>query len=507
MNFRLSFLRGLLTLAGLAIAFFSLEFFLEWNRLGRPDLADLTWAGTNNAKLVDVLSPMARAYNNILAILLATIGLAIPLTANMHTPKLIDMFLRDRVNQVMLGCFAFGAAHVLWADYLIGPTFAPVWVYRLAVLGALLGWLALVPYFYYVVRFLDPSNILVRLKDEIVRVVERAARGKVTPDAAHDVVRERLHHLGTIILKAIDRADRSVALEGVWWLKRLLDVYGDRKASLPPAWFHVERKDFIGMSDEAIGLVNEEHTWFEHRVMTQVFLAYQNALAKTQDVISSLSDAARIIAAHAAQRGDDNALALAVRFFNNYLREAIKRKDLHAVYDLFYQYRLLADALRDHGPLLEQIGGHFRYYSGLAAAAGLDFVPKIVAFDFIWVISRAYEAHSPAAPALLDQLLTLDHRGDADPRLLVLKAKLTLGGFFREHGLGAEEARLRENLKGVPAAELDKAERELLTLTERSFWEVTDRQVRFEWIEPVRRGYVRAFIESVRGFKGMRDEG
>ena len=43
---------------------------------------------------------MARAYNNVLAMLIATIGLAIPLTANMHTPKLIDMFLRDRINRV-----------------------------------------------------------------------------------------------------------------------------------------------------------------------------------------------------------------------------------------------------------------------------------------------------------------------------------------------------------------------------------------------------------------------
>src|SRR5919199_787242 len=146
---------------------------------------------------------MARAYNNVLAILLATIGLAIPLTANMHTPKLIDMFLRDRVNQVMLTFFA--------------------------------------------------------------------------PGDAHDLIQDRLQHLGTIILKAVDRGDRSVAREGIWSLKRLLDDYGERKRRLPAAWFAVQRKDFVGMSAEAIALVNADRTWFEHRVMTQVFLAYQAA--------------------------------------------------------------------------------------------------------------------------------------------------------------------------------------------------------------------------------------
>src|SRR5262249_44676598 len=97
------FLRGFLLAISLIVVFFGGEFFWEWMSLGRPGFGDISWAGTDNRKLIDVLSPFARAYNNILGMLLATIGLAIPLTANMHTPKLIEMFLRDRVNQIVLG--------------------------------------------------------------------------------------------------------------------------------------------------------------------------------------------------------------------------------------------------------------------------------------------------------------------------------------------------------------------------------------------------------------------
>src|SRR3954464_2148142 len=114
------------------VALFGAEFFAEWARAGYPALRDMSWAGINNAKLVDILSPMARAYNNVLAMLLATIGLAIPLTASMHTPKLIDMFLRDRINRVVLCFMALGAAHVLWVDYMIGPQFAPTWAIAVA---------------------------------------------------------------------------------------------------------------------------------------------------------------------------------------------------------------------------------------------------------------------------------------------------------------------------------------------------------------------------------------
>src|SRR4029079_12837050 len=129
---------------------FGLEFFLEWRRAGAPGAGDMSWAGINNAKLVDIMSPMARAYNNVLAMLLATIGLAIPLTANMHTPKLIDIFLRDTINRVVLTFMALGAAHVLWVDYMIGPKFAPTWAVGIAVYLAIAGWIILIPYFFYV---------------------------------------------------------------------------------------------------------------------------------------------------------------------------------------------------------------------------------------------------------------------------------------------------------------------------------------------------------------------
>src|SRR6188474_803055 len=161
---------------------FAIEFFVEWRRAGYPGAwGAQSWAGVNNAKLVDVLSPMARAYNNLLAMLIATIGLAIPLTANMHTPKLIEMFLRDRINRWVLTFMAFGAAHVLWVEYMIGPEFAPLWSITIAIWLALVGWALLIPYFFYVVRFVDPSRLLIRLRDTATRIVEVVADRKRDP--------------------------------------------------------------------------------------------------------------------------------------------------------------------------------------------------------------------------------------------------------------------------------------------------------------------------------------
>jgi hypothetical protein len=69
-------------------------------------------------------------------------------------------------------------------------------------------------------------------------------------------------------------AETHIRIQPIEEASRGSFLYRTHKPQMPDGWFHVARKDFIGMSSEAIEIVNEERNWFEHRVMTQVFLAY-----------------------------------------------------------------------------------------------------------------------------------------------------------------------------------------------------------------------------------------
>ncbi len=491
-----TFVRALLIVLGLAILLLGAEFLYEWHVSHGAVEVLLGWSGVNNAKLVDLLSPLARAYNNILAMLLATIGLAIPLTANMHTPKLIDMFLRDRLNQVVLFAMALGAAHVLWVATLIGPDVVPALSLRLALYGALFGWILLIPYFFYVVRFLDPSNILSRLTAEVNRTYQAVADGKCPPEEARRRVEGRLAEIGTITLKSLDRADRGVALEGIWAIKELVESYGLAKPNLPAQWFAVTRRDFVGFSAEALEIVNEDHTWFEMKALAQAQLAYHQSLIKAPDVVSSISDALRLIALSASRRGDRPVLELVIRTVNSSLRESIKRRDVRSIYDIFYNYRLLARDIRDQPEILVAIARYFRIYADAAAAAGLEFIAQVAAFDLGYIVRRAKEVDSPAVSTVLDEALSIPHTTAQGRRPLIVKAKLMLGGFFHEHGAKDLGERVQRGLADVPESELVAAEAELLQ-AERIFFEVTDRQVNFEYLAPERREHVRAFVQSV----------
>lgn len=482
-------------------ALFAFEFFVEWSRAGYPAWGVESWAGVNNTKLIDMLSPMARAYNNVLAMLLATIGLAIPLTANMHTPKLIEMFLKDSINRWVLSFIALGAAHVLWVQYMIGPEFAPTWAITASIVMAIVGWAILLPYFFYVVRFVDPSRLIIRLRDHAMSVVHQVATRKADPYDAQIEVSIRVNQIGTIIIKSLDRSDRDVAAEGTWALKRMLDEYAEHKPRMPKEWFKVDRADFVGLSDEALEMLTENKTWFEMKCLLQIEHGFLRALHGDNDSVSTFSDALRVIACRADDHHDEQALRLCIRFFNNYLREAIKARNLRAVYDVFHQYRRLGRDLVERPDLLREIGNHFAYYAVMSRTYGMLFAPQLALFDLGYVTRRAYERASPAAPDLLKTVLSLPHRTGNDLHSMAVKAKLILGGFFVENQLDAEADLVRKNLRDVDATNIERAENELLA-ADRSFFEVTDRQLNLEYVPPERREPLKQFCASLQGGGG-----
>jgi len=80
---------------------------------------------------------------------------------------------------------------------------------------------------------------------------------------------------------------------------------------------------------------------------------------------------------------------------------------------------------------------------------------------------------------------------------MAVKAKLILGGFFLEIKREAEAEQVRVNLADVTATEIARAASELLA-SDRSFFEVTDRQLNLEYVPPERREPLQRFCDSMK---------
>ncbi|HVY61657.1 MAG TPA: DUF2254 family protein [Planctomycetota bacterium] len=445
---------------------------------------------------------ISRAYNVLVSMVLTSIALAIPLTANMYTPKLIDIFIKDRVNIAVLAFFVFSSAQAIWstqATWDQGPLRDYGGVYpRVSLWVAFetitLGWAILIPYFYYVFRFLNPTNIIERVSGLVTDTLQHIPRGedKDAIAAAQRELEQRILHLGNVILRAVDRADRDVTLDAVRALKRVLILYQYEKDSLPDLWFRASADLFVGLSNEAIDVIRGERIWVEHKCLHQLALAYNASLAKMQDAISAISDVTREIVLNAESQADLGAVRLGIRFFNTFIREAVKRKDAHAIFDVLQQYKELAhDLFPSHPELVLEIVRHVKYYADFARLSGLTFIYELAAYDVESILEWAYQRDSATRRDVLEVLLSFD-AVPASARLA--KARAIAGGFFHERGLGTEEALVRQGLAPVPPAVVQQALSDILATKDPVFWEVTDRQVNIDFVDDTRKRAIERFL-------------
>ena len=470
-----------------------------------PTMTDL-WHVLDGSAVMSRASgtTISRAYNVLVSLVITSIALAVPLTANMYTPKLIDIFISDRVNVTVLTFFVLSAAHAIWtaqATWDQGPLrdvggFYPRIALWVGFETMTLGWAIVIPYFLYVLRCLHPGNIISRVSAQVTNQFDRIPR---EPDGAFEEVQvdleQQIQHMGNVMLRAVDRADRDVTLDSIHALQSILERYQLAKRDLPPGWYKVPDHLFIGASKEGIQLLRDQRIWVEQKCLHQLALAYNSTLTKMQDAISSISYVSRQLALHADTQNDAGTLNLGVRYINTFIREAIKRKDVHAIFDIFHQYKELANELVDRrGSVVLEISKHLTYYAELARMAGLPFIYELAAYDLENMVECAYPKKATVREEMLGLLLSLDALPGSSR---IVKAKLLAGGFFRANTLNEEAARVKGHLSVLPQALVESAVRDLVETHSPVFWEVTDRQVNIDYVDEERRRQIQVLVASI----------
>ncbi|NJN14575.1 MAG: DUF2254 domain-containing protein [Planctomycetes bacterium] len=473
------------------VVLFSVELLVDLKGSGvRPGDLSLT-----PRQVQAVASTVSRAFNNLMAMVLAFIALAIPITANMYTPKLIEIFVRDRINLAAMILFAAFGGHAIFAQAMAYEQWSPTLQFTICWTSGVLGFTLLVPYYLYVLSFLDPDRIIDRVTGRITAEFAAIREGRRAPEHAQRRFHARIQHLGNVVLRALDRNDRDVCLSSIRALRRAVHEYLDAKREFPPEWFAADPEIFVGISGEALATIREDRVWVEHRCLSQLLLAYGQALAHMQDAISAISDVNLSIARKAVECRDEKALDLGIRFFNTFLRAAIKRRDVHAIQDVLHQYKFLARDLLGQDPLRAlAIARHFKYYAEFARHERVPFVYELIAYDLAAVTEWAWESGATTRVGVLDLFLSLDAQ---DTTVRMTTARAILAGFLRDGGHEREAALVADRLYGTSIDQIRRAYKVLVGTVDPTFWEITDLQRNLDYVAPARRETIARLLEDV----------
>lgn len=132
----------------------------------------------------------------------------------------------------------------------------------------------------------------------------------------------------------------------------------------------------------------------------------------------------------------------------------------------------------------------------------MGFILETVAYDLYRLNRLALEAGLENLDALLAVFLDVDRPPDTGPGDVhlrgVRKAQAMLAAFCLSRGREDLGRKIADDMKGEPRERL-RSIREEVAAAERHFWEVTDRGVNFDFLEPELRPAFDRFFEDLLG--------
>jgi len=506
-SFRRRWLVPITVLTALAqVLFWGLYAFdhLTHDTVGGPTFLRYLDFDPNN--ISDAISALAGMNAAVFGIVITVVSIIVQLSADRYT-GVARMFFGDRVNLGVAAYYVVACVVGVWLSVTLKHDYVPHWT-LLAMIIATTGSLVLMgPYFGYVFRFLEPMNIIGRIRDHAVSTAHRGSLEE-RPEAVSDAQAEALaamEELTDITSNSISGKDKIIASGAVDALKDLTILYVREKSKATAPWFRIgagieQNPDFVAMDPESLADLVERRTWVEWKVLRQYLGIYNEALSVMKDINYLIAIDTRYIAEAAGELRDAELLELCVRFMNSYLRATLNARDVRTAYNVLNQYRLLVETMLRQGNSKAALDGvrHMAYYGHVSFDMKLTFVTETIAYDLSALCQIANELGCEEEEAMLSQFLELDRplRVSAQESALlgVRKAQVKLAAFYLMRGLEAKARLISRDMDHEPPERLRSIRQALERVTTKDFWEIIDRGRNFEYMPPAQRECLSTFF-------------
>jgi len=456
--------------------------------------------------ITDAISALAGVVAAVLGIVITVVSIVVQLSAARFA-GITRMFLRDRVNVSVIGYYVVVCVCGVWLSVALQESYVP----RAALLAMLLlttcAVVLMVPYFGYVFWFLEPMNIIRRIRSQAHRA---ATHGTSDTNQEEASIRQEstllsMEELTDIASASISGKDKIIASGAVDALKDLALGYLEAKERARPHWFRVHdgirsNPDFVAMDPESLTDLEERRTWVEWKVMRQYLGIYNEALGAMRDINYLIAIDTRYIGEAAARKQDRELVRLVYRYMNSYLRATLNARDVRTAYNVLNQYRLLVEAMLREGESEAALEGlrHMIYYGHVSFDMKLTFVTETVAYDVSSLVQTSHELSQAIEEPMLENFLELDRplRTQSQESALVgvRKAQVKLAAYYLLQGLDERARRIADDMSHEPAARLQAIYAALSNVTTKDFWEIIDRGRNFEFMPEDQRSQLPAFF-------------
>lgn len=510
-NFRRQWLLPAVLLTTTALAVFwsvyAVDFFTSTPPREAPPTGPIDqYLRFDPGSITDAISALAGVTAAVFGIVVTVVSIIVQLSAERYT-GVARMFLRDRVNLSVMAFYVVACVCAVWLSVSLKENYVPRFALLAMMTGTTLGLVLMAPYFGYVFWFLEPNNIISRIRRDAVKVAGDGARVSETSDCARAQAETlfAMEELTDITSNSISGKDKIIASGAVDALKDFAVAYLAVKPEATDVWFQIgtgirQNPDFVAMDPESLHDLEQRRTWIEWKVMRQYLGIYNEALGSMRDICYLVAIDTRYIGEAAGQAKDEELMRLVLRFMNSYMRSTLNAKEVRTAYNVLNQYRLLVEALlrQGNGAMAVEAVEHMLYYGHVSYDMKLTFVTETVAYDVSALCQYAHELGREEEQLLLEKFLELDRplavRSQEKALLGVRKAQVKLAAYYLTQSEEEKARLISQDMAQEPPDRLLTIREQLQRVTSKDFWEIIDRGRNFEYMPPRQRKQMDVFF-------------
>jgi hypothetical protein len=459
--------------------------------------------------ITDALPALGTVIVAALGIVLTVIAIIVQLSAERYTGVAM-MFLRDPVHITVLSFYVVASLCALWLSVTLRVDFVPLGLMLLVMTLTSGGLAAMLPYFAYTFWFLEPGNILVRLRTHATRLSRRGMSASSLSEVGVFQVRlvKRMEEISDIANNSIDGTDKIVAGHAVDAMRDFILEYTVSKLRGSHDWYRITgdlqtNLDFVGMDDELKAELESRGLWVEWKMLHEYVGVHRQALGAMEDINSLLAVDTRYLGEAAASSGQGDLVRMVFRFLNAFMRSAIDGGHSRTCCDVLLQYRMLLEELLESrfSEMAREGVAFMQDYGQIAYERELPTVAEAVAFDVATLCRFAHENQLEGEERILQILLDLDSERPTDgyqrQRSLrgVRLAQTGLALFYMKRGENTKARLIADDMSGMPRELRDGLRNDVTSAAPPYSWEVVDRGRNLHYLTEGERAQIGVFFD------------
>jgi len=435
---------------------------------------------------VMALGASSRMVNGIFGAVLTSMALIISLASNLYTPGLVKVFVR---HPLVIGGLSFivGTNIVLVLANLFTEQH-PLYVYVLeaSFILSCLTMASIIPFLYYMSQFLRPSYFLPLLKNQVHNALNKLEKGKDNIKN-HRAVFDNLDVIANVFLTACRRDDRQLMRLVMVMLHECLELMLTEYNDLSSSWRSSNQRYNSGLFNEGKAYLNRTKAWPEAYILGKYIQLLKGVTYIQDEVIAEAAENIQDTLLVAVKQNREEIIEMHVMILNVMTRSAVVEKNPIRLEGMFYNYRLMIQALHDSPSKVSAAFSSWEHYCLDADKNGIDFAYETFLYECGLLLLEYSDRHDKNCLQLYkEHILEYWNQAARDGgKHEVVSYRAAIRTYWEARGQGKLSLAsliLETFLKSLSTH--SEILNDMLSFNSPLHWELSDRMLRFTYLSP-----------------------